>query len=335
MLNILKKRESIIITGVILLVGIVGLVNSSFVSIFNLGRIANSSAILILLAAGSVPVIVTKNIDVSVGSVLALSGIVGGLALRQGIPALTVALIVALFAGLLGLINGVIVAYGHVPSIVATLGTMAAFRGISFLITGGYSIEDIPPTFTRVAQANILSIPVLVWVTLIVAILLALWMAKSKTGRHIYATGGNVEGARLVGVSTGLIIVLSYIISGIMAGLAACVFMSQVGSISNQAGQSIEMQAIAAAVIGGVALTGGVGTVVGALFGAIFITAATSAMSFLGVPGFWSNTVVGAILLAVLFVDAFLRKSIARQRLNERYAAFSGAVAKSPRKVGA
>lgn len=323
----LKRREFITIAGVLILLLVVGLVNSSFVSPYNLGRVANSAVILILLAAGSVSVIVTKNIDVSVGSILALSGIIGGLLLRQGLSTVVVILVVVVVGAMLGILNGLIVTFGHVPSIVATLGTMAAFRGVSFLITDGYSIEDIPPSFSKLGRDSFLGLPSMVWLALIAVLLLWYFMARTKPGRYIYATGGNAEGARLVGVNNDLSVITAYMISGLMSGLAACVFIAQIGSISNQAGQGIEMQAIAAAVIGGVALSGGVGTVVGALFGAIFITAATSAMSFLGVPGFWSNTVVGSILLVALCADAYVRSVMDKRKLAEKYRVVTAEVA--------
>lgn len=321
MKNLLKQREFITIGGVVVLIVIVSLFHGSFAAPSNLARILNSTVILALLATGSAIVIITKNIDVSVGSTLALSGIVGAMLMRDGAPILVAVVAVIATGAVLGAINGIGVTYGHVPSIVMTLGTLAAYRGISFLLTGGYSIESLPAAYRKIGRIEFLGLPVLVWATIVLVAVIAILMARTKFGRSFYATGDNSDGAYLVGISTNGFVILAYTLSGILAGLAALVFLAQVGSIGNQAGQGIEMRAIAAAVIGGVSLTGGVGTVVGAVFGALFISTATSSLSFLGIPGSWSDTVIGAILLLALFADSRVRALVIRRRLTARYAA--------------
>lgn len=319
MKELLKRREVLTISGVLLLLLVVALFDPNFVSAFNLSRTANSAVILILLAAGVTPVIITKNIDVSVGAILALSGILGAKLLVAGTNMWLVILFIAGLGAILGAINGAIVTYGHVPSIVATLGTMSVYRGVSFLITGGYSIENIPRSFSRLGSVSVAGIPILVISAVVLVILLTWFLGRTRWGRYVYATGGNEEGAHLIGIRTDLITIMAFAFSGLFAGLAAVVFIAQIGSISNQAGVGMEMSAIAAAVIGGVALTGGVGTVVGSMFGALFITTATSAMQFMGVPGFWSNAVIGAVLLIALFADAMVRRSMEARRIAERY----------------
>lgn len=319
--RILKRREVITVGGVVALLAIVAAFNPSFVEPSNLSRVLNSAVILMLLAAGVGTVIITRNIDVSVGSTLALSGIVGGLMMRDGTPIPVAILVVLLLGALLGLVNGVGVTYGHVPSIVMTLGTLGAYRGISFLITGGYSVESIPTGYRAVGRMELLGIPVLVVGAVVLLTIFAILMSKTNLGRQIYATGDNTTGARLIGVRTNGVTILAFTISGLFAAAAALVFLAQIGSISNQAGAAIEMRAIAAAVIGGIALTGGVGTVFGAVVGALFITAATSSLSFLGIPGFWADTVIGAILLVALFTDARVRTALDKRRIVERYRA--------------
>ncbi|MGO3147508.1 MAG: ABC transporter permease [Leucobacter sp.] len=318
---LLKQREFITIGGVVLLIVIVGLFHSTFASPDNLARVLNSTVILALLGAGSAIVIITKNIDVSVGSTLALSGIVGAMIMRDGAPIWIAVLAVIAVGAVLGAINGIGVTYGHVPSIVMTLGTLTAYRGISFLVTGGYSIESLPSAYRQIGRIDFLGLPVLVWATIVLVAVIVWIMARTKFGRSFYATGDNSDGAYLVGISTNGFVILAFTLSGMLAGLAALVFLAQIGSIGNQAGQGIEMRAIAAAVIGGVSLTGGVGTVVGAVFGALFITTATSSLSFLGIPGSWSDTVIGAILLLALFADSRVRALVSKRRLTSRYAA--------------
>lgn len=318
---ILKRAETITALGVVVLTGAVALANSGYIAPGNLVRVANSTVILALLAAGSAVVIITRNIDVSVGSTLVLAGVIGAGMLRDGHdPALVIAAMLSIGA-VLGAINGIGVTYGHVPSIVMTLGTLGAYRGISFLITGGYSIENLPTSYRRLGSTSAFAMPILVWCTLLVLVVLALFMSKTRLGRHIYATGDNELGARLVGVRTNGVVIFTYVLSGLLAAAAAVVYLAQVGSISNQAGSGIEMRAIAAAVIGGVALTGGMGTLAGAALGALFVTSAVSSLSFLGIPGFWADTVIGAILLIALFTDARMRNLLAKRRLQDRYRA--------------
>ncbi|HEY0119270.1 MAG TPA: ABC transporter permease, partial [Cellulomonas sp.] len=272
-----------------------------------------------LLAAGVAMVIITRNIDVSVGSTMALTGILGGLMLREGLPTILVVPLVVLLGGALGAVNGLGVTFGRVPSIVMTLGTLGAYRGISFMITGGRSVENIPPSYKQLGVTKLAGIPVIVWGATALLVLLMVAMARTRTGRHLYATGDNAAGAHLIGIRTTGMVVLAFAASGALAATAALVFLAQIGSVSNQAGMGIEMRAIAAAVIGGVALSGGVGTILGATFGAIFITTATSSLSFLGIPGFWADTVIGAILLIALFADARVRAELERRRLAARY----------------
>lgn len=321
MRNLLKQREIITVVGVLALVLVVALFRSSFVDPANLARILNSTVILALLATGSAIVIITKNIDVSVGSTLALSGIVGAMLMRDGAPVWLAIVAVLSLSALLGAFNGLGVTYGHVPSIVMTLGTLAAYRGISFLITGGHSIESLPSAYRRIGRLEILGVPVLVWLTVVIVIGAAFLFARTRFGRSFYATGDNADGAFLIGISTTRYVILAYTLSGLFAGMAALVFLAQIGSIGNQAGQGIEMRAIAAAVIGGVSLTGGVGTVAGAALGALFISTATSSLSFLGIPGSWSDTVIGAILLLALVADSRVRALIAKRRIAVRYRA--------------
>ncbi|WP_182113860.1 MULTISPECIES: ABC transporter permease [unclassified Actinotalea] len=315
----LRAREAVTIIGALLFLLVVGLVQSRFVEVGNLVRMANSAVILALLAAGVALVIITRNIDVSVGSTMALTGILGGLMLRDGVPAALTVLAVVAAGAALGAINGVGVTYGHVPSIVMTLGTLGAYRGISFIITGGHSVENIPASYKRIGTLEVLGMPVLVWTALALLVALMLVMARTRTGRHIYATGDNATGAHLIGVRTNGMVVLAFTASGTLAAVAALVFLAQIGSVSNQAGMGIEMRAIAAAVIGGVALSGGVGSILGATFGAVFITTVTSSLSFLGIPGFWADTVIGAILLAALFADSRVRAGLERRRRAARY----------------
>jgi AI-2 transport system permease protein len=315
----LKAREMVTVTGVLAFAAVVGFVDPNFIAPSNLARVLNSTVILALLTAGVAVVIITKNIDVSVGSTLALTAIVGASMMRSGAPIPVVIVVTVLLGGVLGAINGLGVVYGHVPSIVMTLGTLGLYRGISFLITDGYSIESIPSSYKAVAKAEFLGLPILVWLTVGMLIGFGLILSRARIGRNVYATGDNIEGARLIGVRVPTITISAFALSGMLAAMGGLVFLAQIGSISNQAGMGIEMRAIAAAVIGGVALTGGAGSVYGAGIGALFISLVTSSMSFLSVPGYWTDGVIGAVLLLALFTDARVRAALEVRRVDNRY----------------
>lgn len=315
----LKAREMVTVIGVVAFTAIVGIVDPNFIAPGNLARVLNSTVIIALLTAGVAVVIMTKNIDVSVGSTLALTAIVAATMMRGGTPIPIVIVVTLVLGAVLGAINGIGVVYGHVPSIVMTLGTLGVYRGASFLITDGYSIESIPSEYKAAAKADLLGLPVLVWLTVVLLIGLGLILGRARIGRHVYATGDNAEGARLIGVSVPGITIGAFALSGTLASMGGLVFLAQIGSISNQAGMGIEMRAIAAAVIGGVALTGGAGTVYGAGLGALFISLVTSSMSFLSVPGYWTDAVIGAILLLALFTDSRVRAALEARRIEARY----------------
>lgn len=316
----LKARESVTIILAAAFILVVGIFSPSFLAFSNLTRILNATVILVVLAAGEAMVIISRNIDVSIGSTLALTGICAGLMMGDGVPVPMVVLITVIFGALLGTLNGIGVTYGHIPSIVMTLGTMGAYRGIGFIITGGNSVESIPEGFKKMGVEKFLGVPMLVWVALVLLVFIGLFLARTRIGRHLYATGDNAQGAMLIGVRTNAMTIMAFTFSGALASIAGLVFLAQIGSMSNQAGVGIEMRAVAASVIGGVALTGGVGSILGASFGALFITAATSSLSFLGIPGFWGDTVIGAILLVALFADARVRKTLEKRRLEAKYA---------------
>jgi AI-2 transport system permease protein len=315
MSRILRSREALVLLLLIVLVAIIGFINPNFVKSRSLLSILNSSLILVLISIGEMFVIITRGIDVSVGAIVGLSAVILGVSLNAGVP-LAAAIALTLLTGLLaGSVNSVGIVFFKVPPIIMTLGTLGIYRGSMLLITGGSWIETIPPSIKSMNGWTVLGVRGFIWLTLIIAIVTAILMRKLKIARYLYAVGDNEEGAYVLGIPVKATVFAAYALAGLFAGAAAVVFVAQIGFVPMQTGNGLELKAIAAVVLGGVNLTGGVGSPISAVIGAVFLTAIDSMLVFLKVPGYWNNAFGGAILLAAVYVDYRVRKTIeARQR---------------------
>ena len=308
----------LIITVAIFLV--VGIAAPGFLSAKTASVVVANSLVLLLVSAGTMLVIITRNIDVSSGSVLGLSAAVLGLALTAGteLP-LAIALCVATGA-LAGAVNGLLVAGFGVPSIVATLGTLGLFRGLMLIMTGGRWIEALPQSVKALAGNLGWGGSVLTLLVLAVFALLWFFLRHTRPGGFLFAVGDNREAARYLGIPVRTIEFLAFVAAGVCAALAGIVFAAQIGFIPNQAGSGIELKAIAANVLGGVSLLGGVGSAVGVFVAVIFLTAIDSALVFLRIPAFWNDFIAGAILLLVIFIDGRVRMAVNARIRAKRYA---------------
>lgn len=302
--RVMKAREVSIIILIIAFIGTVGAINSKFVSGNSLLLLVSSSIILLILAVGQSFVLLTAEIDVSVGSTMGISAAVCGLLLTNGVSGWLAAL-VALFVGIFaGVFNGIGVACLKIPAIIMTLGTLGILRGLMIILTGGEWIEDIPNYFKKLSSADFIGLPLPVWIGLILLIAAFLVLKLTKIGRYFYAVGDNAEGARLIGIPVSRIRVLAFVLSGLSASIAGIIFVMNIGFIPNQTGNGMELQVIAAAVLGGVSLNGGLGTVFGAGLGAIFLTAINSSLIYLKIPAYWNNAISGFLLLLIVISDS-------------------------------
>jgi AI-2 transport system permease protein len=318
MIQILRRREAVVIALLVVLVLVIGFFNPNFLQPATLINVANSSLVLMLIAFGEMFVLLTRGIDVSVGAITGISAVILGMALNLGVP-LPVAVALALVTGLgAGTVNAVGVTVFRVPPIIMTLGTLGVYRGAMLLITGGSWIETIPQSIKSVAGWRFLEVPFLVWMTMVMAIATAIALRAFKQARFFYAVGDNEDGAYLLGIPVKATIFAAYCLAGLFAGAASVVFVAQIGFVPMQTGNGQELKAIAALVLGGVSLAGGVGSVLSAVLGALFLTAVDSMMIFLKVPGFWNNAVAGAILLTVVLIDYRIRRTIEEQRRRAR-----------------
>ena len=318
MKKILHSREALITALLIVLIIITGLFNANFFKPRSIIEIFNASLTLVLISLGEMFVIFTRGIDVSVGATAGLSAVVLGTTLNLGWP-IGWAIVAAIATGTVaGMVNSVGISFLRVPPIIMTLGTLGIYRGLMRIITGGSWIENLPQRIKEPNLWRFASVPFYVWLTFIVIAITAYITLKYKPARYFYAVGDNEEGAYLLGIPVRMTVFAAYTLAGFFAALAAIVFTSQIGFVSMNAADGFELKAIAANVLGGVSLTGGIGTPLGAAIGALFMTAVHSMLIFLGVPGIWDNAFAGVILLAVVYVDYHVRTALELQRRQAR-----------------
>jgi len=318
----LFARNRVVTLLLILIVayGAIGAAAPGYLSGATASTVLSSSLVLMLISLGTMVVILTRNIDVSSGSVLGLSAAVLGLALNAGVGLPLAILLCLLTGGAAGAFNGLMIAYLGIPSIVATLGTLGLFRGIMLVLTGGRWIEDLPQDLKGLASNLGFGFSALTIV--VVAIMAGLWLFLrwNRFGRFFYAVGDNRAASHHLGVPVRGVQFVAFVATGLCAALAGIIFSAQIGFIPNQAGNGVELKAIAVNVLGGVSLLGGVGSVAGVVAAVIFITSIDSALVFLKIPAYWNDFIAGALLLSVLLLDGRIRQVIDRRIRARRYA---------------
>jgi rhamnose transport system permease protein len=267
-------------------------------------------------------VIITRSVDLSVGSILGLTAYLTGRLFLDipGIPILAVFVAGIVFGGLLGLLNGALVAFAKVPALVITLGTLYAYRGINVAWTGSDRINasDMPKDFLALGTGQFLSIPYLTIIALVVLVAAGWYMRNIRAGRQFYAIGSDPDAARLYGLPVTRRILVAFVVSGALTGLAGVLYAARYGTVNSQAGSGYELDAVGAAVIGGVAIFGGSGTVWGAAIGAVLLLTINRALPILGVPDFWQRAVVGVLIIGAIVLDRVLSLRQSRKLLEER-----------------
>ena len=322
MKTLLKNRElSAFLAIVVLFAGLVAL-NPAYFSLQTLGMIFASSQILCLLALGATLVMLTRNIDVSVGSTVGLSAIATGVALNSGYGLMTAIAFALAIGALAGAFNGLLVVGLRIPAIVATLGTLGLYRGVMLLWTGGKWIEGLPNSLKALSEPAFIGISPLGW--LVLALLLAGGGILSRTafGRDFYAVGDNLAAARQLGVAVNRTRMLAFTLNGMLAACAGIVFAAQIGFVPNQTGSGLEMKAIAACVLGGISLLGGTGTLLGAFLGAFFLTQIDTVLVLFRLPAWWNDFIAGLVRLGVLVLDGRLRQALTRHQRALKYSRF-------------
>lgn len=291
--------------GLILLIVVISIMNSAFLDLSNLLNLLRQVSINGLIAFGMTFVILTGGIDLSVGSILALSSAFTAILITSGLDPI-VALIVGVLGGfLLGVFNGVLVTFGSMAPFIATLATMTIFRGLTLVVTDGNPITNLGDSymFQLFGKGYFFGIPVPAVTMIIVFIILAIILQKTTFGRHTYAIGGNEVASKISGIKVNRVKILIYGISGLMSALAGAILTSRLNSAQPTAGTSYELDAIAAVVLGGTSLTGGKGRIVGTFIGVLIIGVLNNGLNLLGVSSFYQQVVKGIVILIAVLID--------------------------------
>lgn len=282
-----------------------------FLTANNLFNVGSQTAVIAIIATAQTMVIITKGIDLSVGAVAALAGVVGALAVRDLGISVWAATVVAMGVGMAaGLVNGLLVSVARVPPFIATLGMMSAGRGLVFIVTGAVGVYGLPESFQLLGNGELLGIPFAIVVTAIVAAGAAFLLAQTRFGQYTYAIGSNREAARRSGVKVSRHLTAIYVLAGMLVGLGGMIAASRVNSGQPNYGIALELDVIAAAVIGGASLFGGQGRIVGTLIGAFLIALVRNGAVLLDISIFYQQVIVGLIVWAAVYFDQFRRRKL-------------------------
>nr|WP_282185720.1 ribose ABC transporter permease [Streptococcus mitis] len=296
------------VIALIILMAVITIINSNFLTANNLLNLLLQVTSNALIAFGMTFVILTGGIDLSVGSILALSSALTAGLLGSGMP-VTLAILISLILGcILGMMNGLLISYGKLAPFIVTLATMTIFRGATLVYTNGNPItKGLSDTFLFqfLGQGYIVGIPFPVIIMFIVFIILYVLLHKTVFGKSVYAIGGNEKAAYISGVKLNKVKIIIYSISGIMASISGLIITSRLSSAQPTAGASYEMDAIAAVVLGGTSLSGGKGRILGTLIGALIIGVLNNGLNIIGVSAFWQQVVKGVVILIAVLIDRF------------------------------
>ena len=294
----------------------------NFLTAENISDMLAETAVLAICAVGMMFVITTGGIDLSIGAIMALGAMTGCTVLKnnQAIP--TIAVIgIAMAVGLVcGLVNGVLVSKLKILPIIATLGTMNIYRGITYLVADGSWVkqQEMGPKFLSLATGNVLGINNLIVIAIIVYVIAGFFMTKTRTGRRIYAVGNSEESARVSGIKTDNTLIMVYTLLGVIAGLAGTLYVCKYGVAQGETCTGYEMNVIAACVLGGVSINGGTGRVPGVLLGAVLLGILSNAMPLIHVSSFWQEAIRGLIILLSIVANALIQRNVEMKALRRR-----------------
>lgn len=320
--QLLHRREISAVGFLIVMFLVAGLVNPDFLSADNLLLCLNGSVMYILLAIGISFVIVTSDIDVSIGANLGLTAALSATLIRDGVSLWIVVPATLLLGAFIGLINGLGVATLHIPAIIMTLGTNGIIRGFIYIYTKGKWVENLPDFFKLYSQQTVLEfVNVFLLAAVFIVAGIYLYLSRAKKGKYFAAVGDNVSGAALIGIPVSRTRIIAFVLSGTFAALAGLVFVTKIGFVSPMAGNGYEMKAIAACVLGGVSLSGGIGSVIGASIGAIIMSSISRILVFLKFPSDWDNTITGILLIVIVVADALIQRHLSEKARKTRLSA--------------
>jgi rhamnose transport system permease protein len=310
-----RVREFGILVALAGVVLVVSLLTPDFLNLNNFSQILLSVSLIAIAAVGETVVVLTRNVDLSVGSIVGLVAFVTGDLLKAHVLGVPGAVFAGCVVGLgLGAFNGLIVTIGRVPAIVATLGTLNLYRGLDFFVAGGKEVSaiDLPHNYLRIATATVFGVPVLIICAAVVAAVVAYLLHYSRTGRSLYAIGSNPVAAETIGIPSHRLVFGAFAVSGLLCGVAGVLWGSRFGTVNAFAASGLELEVIAAVVVGGVNIFGGSGTVFGAMLGAILLGTIDNSLTLLRLSQFWLQAIDGAVILLAVGADATIRGYVQR-----------------------
>jgi len=307
----LHTREITLLLMILGIVVVMSFVTPYFLSASNFRAVAVGMTPTAIIVIGMAILLASGGFDLSVGSVMALSSTVVALLLLAGVPIPAAVILGLLLGAVAGLVNGILITMIGINPLVATLGTMSIARGIALVLTEGFSVSSLPPAFGFIGKTSLLGIPLLVILTLSLIILFDLAVRHTRFFRQIYFIGANEKAAMLSGIAVNRVRIIAYILTGVLAALAGVLLASRLMSGTPTAGNALELQVLAAAVIGGASLRGGEGTILGAFLGVVFVALINNAMTMLAVSIYWQMIVIGAVLVCAVALDMLVRRQSA------------------------
>ncbi|NGQ96723.1 ABC transporter permease [Brevibacillus sp. SYP-B805] len=320
--NIARFREAGLLGVIIALSIAVQIRNPSFLTVENISDLMTNTAILSILAVGMMLVIVTRGIDLSIGATLALSGMISAqtVGAYPDLHPLLVILLGTLIGVVCGAVLGFLVAKGGVLPIIASLGMMNAYRGLTFMVSGGkwVSAHQMPPSFKEIATGSIWGVNTLIAIAILIYLCFFYFLNHTRTGRQIYAVGSNPESAAISGINNERILWLVYTIMGALSGLCGVLWVSKFASAQGDTAMGYELSVIAACVLGGVSIAGGSGKISGLLLGAILLGILNNALPLINVSPFWQMAIQGAIILLAVLINAVVKRGVERNNLARR-----------------
>lgn len=294
--------------GFLIIFAIFSVVSSSFFTVSNVSNIIIQSSIIAIIAIGQTVVILTEGIDLSVGSIAAFISIALGIMMVDlGISVPLALFLSVLMGSVIGFINGFVISYGKVPAFITTLGMMSIARGGALAINGGRPVSMLPRSFGVISSASVFGIPIFIVYVAVFYTLMYFLLTKHKLGRYIYAIGDNSEASRLSGIKVKAVKTSAYIFSGLFAAMGGIMLTARLNYASPTSGSGFELDAIAAVVIGGTALSGGQGSILGTLVGALILGTLRNGLSILNVPGFYQQIIIGVVIIVAVFFDKLKR----------------------------
>ncbi|MFC7307878.1 ABC transporter permease [Streptomyces monticola] len=311
--KVFKARELAVAAVLVLMLGATQLSNSEFLSQQGIKDLMLNATILVLVAVGQAMVVITRNVDLSVGSVLGISAFAAGVHLQGGGSPFVAVLLAVGLGAVFGVLNGALVSLGKVPALVVTLGTLYIVRGLDSLWVGSRQItaDALPQSFVDFGHDGLWVVPCLALLAVLVLAAVGYYLRSYRGGRDMYALGSSPEAARLAGVPVRARIMTAYVLCGALAGLAGALYLARFGNVDSATGSGYELTVVSAVVVGGVAFTGGSGTVYGAALGAVLLTSINSVLPAIGVSSVWVTAINGFLLLLAIAVDRILALRVA------------------------